>query len=156
MELRDENESRAARCDFANQLPVSPQLGVYISWHRAGASIGPPILIPCFKQYAAFSTYFAAHNFNSARSFPVNSRTTFAGAPSTTEPGGIFIPCVTSAFAPMSDCLPTTTPSRITAPMPTSTSSPTVQACTTAEWPTVTQLPTMHGKSSARCSTALS
>ena len=34
-----------------------------------------------------------------------------------------------------------TAPSKITAPMPTSTSSPTVQAWTIAPWPTVTQLP---------------
>ena len=34
-----------------------------------------------------------------------------------------------------------TAPSKITAPMPTSTSSPTLQAWTIALWPTVTQLP---------------
>ena len=57
--------------------------------------------MPCFKQYAPLSTYFSAHHFNPARSSFVNLRTTFAGEPRTSEPGGIFVPCVTSAFAPM-------------------------------------------------------
>jgi len=84
------------------------------------------------------ATYFSAQYFSVPRSWEVSGRTIFAGDPSTIEPGGIFIPWVTSAFAPMRDCRPMTAPSRITAPMPTSTSSPTLQACTTAEWPTVT------------------
>src|ERR1019366_10815755 len=89
---------------------------------------GSPALILFFRQYAPLSTYFCAHHFSPARSSLDNLRTTFAGAPRTTEPGGIFVPCVTSAFAPIMDCLPMTAPSKITAPMPTRHSSPTLHA----------------------------
>ena len=39
----------------------------------------------------------------------------FAGEPSTSEPGGILVPIVTSAFAPMMERAPTSTSSRMIA-----------------------------------------
>src|SRR5258708_6294762 len=109
---------------------------------------GAPMLMPCLRQYAPLCTYLSAQPFKPARSSADSGRFTLAGAPSTIEPAGICVPGVTSAPAPINDCSPIIAPSRTVAPLPTSTSSPTLQACNLPASPTATQSPTMPGSSS--------
>ena len=59
--------------------------------------------------------------------------TILAGDPSTMDPGGIRLPGVTRALAPMRHSSPMTAPSKIVAPMPIKHRSPMVQAWTLAE-----------------------
>src|SRR4051812_45000796 len=74
--------------------------------HTFGASCfavlnGWPTLIWCCRQYPAYFTYFSAQVFSAARSSSVSFRATLAGEPRTIEPGGIFVPGVTRARAPI-------------------------------------------------------
>ena len=71
---------------------------------------------------------FGATYSESLTTLKFTDGTTLAGVPSTIEPSGITVPGVTTDLAPMRHCRPTTAPSRTTAPMPMSDSSPMVQA----------------------------
>src|SRR4051794_37190444 len=92
--------------------------GLPLWWDRHQLLSGAATLILCFRQYAALSTYFVAQCFKSARSSAVSVFTTLPGEPSTSEPGGTFMYCVTSDFAPIKHCSPISAPSKMIAPMP--------------------------------------
>src|SRR5918911_1740137 len=86
------------------------------------------------------------------RSSSVASRTTLAGTPPTTDPGGTSVPGVTTAPAETIEPEPMCAPFITMLPMPTSTSSSTRAPCSTTLCPTVTPRPTTSGKPGSECS----
>ena len=64
------------------------------------------------------------------------------GTPATRLRGGMIVPSGITAPAATIDPLPIRAPFRMTAPIPTSTSSSRTQPCTVALWPIVTRSPT--------------
>src|SRR5437870_9452535 len=89
-----------SRCPMA-QLHKVRQFHVSPSGPAFYVGSGPETLIPFFRQYAAFSTYFSAQILSFSRSSFERARTTRPGAPNTIDPSGISVPGVISAFAPI-------------------------------------------------------
>ena len=140
--------SGASQCPVSTSIPKKEKSLSFSSLIICSQQI--PTLYPLARYTREPFTYFSAQFFTLDCSSSERVRTTLAGEPRTRDPGGMMVPPMTRAPAPMIERSPMTDPSSTIAPMPMRTSSLTVQAWRMAEWPTVTSSPMWQPKSSAR------
>ena len=124
-----------------------------VAGHRArpAAADGGPPAAPCGPRRAARCSWPRCRGCAPGRRRSPG-RSTLAGMPPTTEPGGTSVPWVTTAPAATIEPEPMCAPFITMLPMPTRTSSSTRAPCRTTRWPTVTPLPISSGKPGSECS----